>query len=178
MSAWSRTALGFRVAGDIALIRKWAISAVARAMRPGCKVDTVLVLVGRQGVGKSSFFSAIGGEFFRDTHMDMKNKDRFLQLHSAWIYEWSELSAIRVADIEDVKSFISSCDDNFRAPYDAATAKHPRRGVIVGSTNKDQFLRDPTGTLRFWPITIRGRIDVALIRRNRDAFWADALGAP
>jgi putative DNA primase/helicase len=160
---------------DRRIIRKWAISAVARALVPACKVDTVLVLVGDQGVGKSSFFSAMGGEWFSDTPMDMASKDRFQQLHGTWIYEWSELSSIRMADLEDIKAFITSQDDRFRASYAAETLSHKRRGIIVGSTNTPQFLRDPTGDRRFWPVTIREPIDLELIKSERDNFWAEAL---
>jgi putative DNA primase/helicase len=160
---------------DLRIIKKWAISAVARAMRPGCKVDTVLILVGEQALGKSSFFSALAGEWFSDTPMDMQNKDRFQQLHGPWIYEWSELSSIRAADMEDIKAFITSQDDRFRASYAAETLNHKRHGVIVGSTNKHEFLRDPTGNRRFWPITLTERVDLDLIRSERDNFWAEAL---
>jgi putative DNA primase/helicase len=162
----------------VRMLRCWFISAVARAMRPGCKVDTALVLKGEQGFLKSTFFAVLGGEFFSDTKMDISNKDALLQLAATWIYEWSELENVTSAkDAGEVKAFTTSSFDTFRPPFARSIVRHPRNAVIVGSTNKDQFLNDPTGSRRFWVVVVDQRIAVEALRAWRDQLWAEALAA-
>lgn len=170
----ARDILGLTRDVDIHLVRLWAISCIARALQPGCQVDTVLILQGAQGTGKSGFFRALAGEFFADTPMDISNKDAILQLHRSWIYEWSELDAIRGKELTRIKNFISSVADVLRAPYDRAVARHARSTVIVGTTNEGTFLADHTGARRFWVVKVRRDVDVERVRSIRDAFWAEA----
>lgn len=161
----------------VRMIKAWFVSAVARAMRPGCKVDTALVLNGPQGYLKSTFFTVLGGPFFSDTTMtDISNKDSLMQLHAAWIYEWGEIENITTRrHSAEVKGFVTSPSDNFRAPYASAITINPRTTVIVGSTNENQFLSDPTGSRRFHVLKITSRINVALLRQWRDQLWAEAV---
>jgi hypothetical protein len=158
------------------LIRCWFVSAVARALRPGCKVDTAFVLVGRQGFLKSTFFSVLGGEWFSDTAMDISNKDSLLQLAFAWIYEWPELENITSKkQASEVKAFTTSKADTFRPPFGRGVIQHPRSTVIVGTTNEDEFLVDPTGSRRFWIVRVTKRINTTLLAEWRDQLWAEAL---
>lgn len=158
------------------IVAKWFVSAVARAINPGCKVDSILVLVGEQGARKSTFFATLGGEWFSDTHMDIADKDGLLQLHAAWIYEWAEIESITTQrQASMVKAFASSRIDSFRAPFGRTTESHPRSNVIVGSTNADQFLADPTGSRRFHVVRVGRRIDIAKLAEWRDQLWAEAV---
>jgi hypothetical protein len=176
-----------RVASDVlgavegnaaTLVRKWFLSAVARAIKPGCKVDTTLVLVGPQRSHKSSFFRILGGEWFADTYMDITSTDGLLQLHAAWLYEWAELESITTKrQAADVKQFLTSQTDVFRAPYGRAVAPHPRATVIVGTTNEAQFLADPTGSRRFWVVPVTRRADLQALEDWRDQLWAEAVAA-
>lgn len=160
-----------------AMVRAWFISAVARAYRPGCKVDTCLVLVGPQGARKSSFFRALGGKWFADTAIDLESKDAMLQINSAWIYELGELDHVTSrAHAGRIKSFMTSQQDKYRLPFGRTVSAVPRSNVIVGSTNEAQFLMDPTGSRRFWCVTV-GRIDVAAVEDARDQLWAEAVAA-
>jgi hypothetical protein len=156
------------------LLRRWMISAVARAMKPGCKVDTALVLVGPQGAGKSSFFAALGGEWFTDSPVRVDDKDGKMVMRRTWIVEWAELDSMRRArDQEAIKAFLSSRVDHFRKPYGRDVQEVPRACVIVGTTNHREFLHDPTGNRRFWPIEV-SRIEVPWVRLNREQLFAEA----
>ena len=99
------------------LSRRFMISCVARIMQPGAKVDTVLILAGPQGYGKSTFFRALAGaEWFRDSAIDLRNKDAYMALRGAWLYEMAELAAMRPRDAETVKAFLSAQVDHYRPP--------------------------------------------------------------
>lgn len=155
--------------------RRWFISAIARVLRPGCKVDTVLVLAGPQGAGKSTLFAALAGSWFKDTALDLRSKDAYVNIQGAWIYEFAELATTRARDVETVKAFLSAPADHYRPPYGRNQVSQARQCVFVGTTNEATFLNDPTGARRFWPVTVSGRIKTQEIRAERDQLWAEAL---
>lgn len=158
--------------------RRFMISAVARVMQPGAKCDTVLILAGPQGYGKSTFFRTLAGEdWFRDDTLDLRNKDAVMQLRGAWLYELAELASTRVRDAETVKAFISRPSDHFRPPYGRNVIEQPRQCVFVGTTNEPSFLNDPTGARRFWPAEVLGHIRTVELARDRDQLWAEAVAA-
>ena len=159
-----------------AILHRWFLSAVARPMKPGCKVDTILVLVGEQGALKSTALRTLAGpEWFSDTPIDVHNKDSFASLQRTWITEWGELESLRRArDAEAVKGFLSSSVDRYRPPYGRFDATVERTSVIVGSTNRREFLTDETGNRRWWPIVV-GRIDIDRLAEWRDQLWAEAM---
>lgn len=160
------------------MLRKWFISAVARASAPGCKVDTALVLVGKQSAGKSRFCKVLAGEWFGDSHMNLNDKDSFMQMAAAWVSEWAEIeSVMRARMAADVKKFMTSQYDTFRPPFARAVARIPRASVIVGTTNQERFLDDETGSRRFWIVRVPGAIDLPLLAQWRDALWAEAAAA-
>ena len=162
-----------------AVTRKTFVAAVARIYEPGIKFDSILVLNGPQGIGKSTFFARLGREWYSDSLAisDMKDKTAAEKLQGYWILELGELAGIRKMDVETVKSFVTRTDDKYRHAYGVNVESHPRSCVIVGSTNSDGgFLRDITGNRRFWPVRVLGDgkykpwdlIDV-------DQIWAEAI---
>jgi putative DNA primase/helicase len=152
----------------------WMVSAVARVMASPTKVDTVLILRGTQGCGKSTFAKVLGGAWHKDTPLSIGDKDSYLSLRGAWIYELCELAATRKKDVEAVKAFLTSEIDSVRLPYERMQTDLPRQCVFVGTTNESTFLNDPTGARRFWPVTV-GRLDFTGFIRDRDQLWAEAL---
>lgn len=173
-----RLLTGYFGAADTALHRemgaRWMVSAIARVMAPPVKVDTVLVLRGSQGCGKSTFAKVLGGAWHRDTPISIGDKDAYLALRGAWIYELGELASTRKKEVEAVKAFISSEVDTVRLPYERMQTELPRQCVFVGTTNEATFLNDPTGARRFWPVQV-GTLDRAALIADRDQLWAEAL---
>jgi len=153
---------------------------VARAFGKGekpVKVDTVLILAGKQGAKKSTAFRALASSpWFSDTALDLRSKDAYQAIRGVWIYELAELAATRPRDAETVKAFLSAPTDKFRPPYGRTVISSHRQCVFVGTTNEASFLRDATGARRFWPVSV-GEIDVDAIRRDRDLLWAEAMEA-
>jgi predicted P-loop ATPase len=164
-----------------AVTRKTFVGAVARIMRPGCKFDTMLVLNGFQGQKKSSLLRRLCGEWFSDDISFAQTKDKTAaeKLQGYWIIEFSEMTGLKKADIEGLKSFISRQNDIYRAAYGKRPTPHLRQCIFIGTTNADNgFLRDPTGNRRYWPVkTVRkyegdpADIDEDYVRQ----FWAEAL---
>lgn len=164
-----------------AVSRKSMVAAVARIYHPGTKFDSVPILNGPQGIGKSTFFAKLAGEWFSDslTLTDMRDKAGPEKLQGYWILELGELAGMRKADVETVKSFISRVDDKYRASYGVSVESHPRQCVIVGSTNAESgFLRDITGNRRFWPIPVSGSSRKKAWQITKDEvaqIWAETL---
>jgi len=153
----------------------WMISAVARAYSPGAKADHVLTLVGEQGCGKSTALRVLAGDqWFADSLPDVGGKDAADYVRGPWIVELAELAALRRAEAETVKAFVTRTHDRFRAAYGRHTQSHARRCVFAASTNAAEFLRDTTGNRRWWTVTV-GRIDTDAIGRDRDQLWAEAV---
>lgn len=160
------------------MLRNWFVAAVARALAPGCKVDTVLILKGKQSARKSTFFQTLAGaEWFANNAIDIHSKDAVLVMAGVWILEWAELdSMLRAKDAESVKQFVTCAADRIRAPYEAAPRVFPRGSVIVGTTNSDDFLRDATGSRRYWPIDVgNNAINIDLAADWREQLWAEAV---
>jgi hypothetical protein len=153
---------------------KFLISAVARILEPGCKVDHILVLEGEQGIGKSTAARILAGEWFTDQLGEMGSKDAAMQVRGVWIVELSELGTLGRAEAAREKAFITQQTERFRLPYGHRIVHVPRQCVFIGTTNLDTWLKDETGGRRFWPVRC-GRIDVDALKQDRDQFWAEAL---
>lgn len=176
-SGWLIDSLG---AEDTPLHREYGerflVGCVARIMKPGCKLDTLLVLKGPQGTGKSTAFSDLAGEdaWFCDSSIHFGNKDAFQNLHGVWIYELSELNSVRRSESSAIKAFLSSRIDRYRPPYARNPLEVPRQNVFAGTTNEEEFLKDTTGSRRFWPVTVCKYSDGSLTKK-RDQLWAEAV---
>jgi putative DNA primase/helicase len=151
---------------------------VQRVLRPGCKFDYMLVLESpEQGKGKSSLFRLLAGDWFADTGLVLGDKDSYQQLQGRWLYEMGELDSLSRADVRQVKMYIASQSDYFRASFDRRAREFPRQVVFGGTTNDDHYLVDPTGNRRFWPVRVnRGTgVDLAWVAEVRDQLFAEAV---
>lgn len=162
-----------------AALRKMLVAAVARVFDPGVKFDTALILVGPQETYKSTFVKKLGREWFSDTFTTVQGKESFEQLQGAWLIEMAELSGLKKAEVETIKHFISKREDQFRPAYGRVVETYRRQCVFFGTTNKDDFLRDPTGNRRFLPIDVRPEfvtksVPDDLTSEEIDQIWAEA----
>lgn len=157
-------------------IRVFFISAVARALEPGCKVDTVLVLQGPQGAKKSSFFNTLADPWFADTPFDFTTNKGLLTFGRAWLYEWGEIERVLLTrENADVKSFVTSRVDTFVPPYGRAPIEHRRSTILVGSSNVKTLLADPTGARRYHIIQTSDNLNLSLLAQWKDQLWAEAI---
>lgn len=152
----------------------WMISAVARVMHPGCKADHVLILEGRQGIGKSQALSILGGPWFRDELPEIGSKDAALQMKGVWLLELAELDAFSRSEVSRIKAFLTRSKDSYRPPYERNVVDVPRQCVIAGTVNTSEYLRDETGNRRFWPMQCHA-VDREALKRDRDQLWAEAV---
>lgn len=165
------------------VIRKTLVAAVARIYQPGTKFDSVLILNGPQGIGKSTLFAKLAGAWFSDslTLADMRDKSGSEKLQGYWILELGELAGMKKTDVETVKSFLSRVDDKYRSSYGINVESHLRQCVIVGSTNTENgFLRDITGNRRFWPVRVNGQSvkkPWQITADEVEQIWAEAVSA-
>jgi putative DNA primase/helicase len=173
---WLRDYFG---AGDTPFVRavssRWLVSAIARVFQPGVKVDHTLLLEGSQGVGKSSGLNALFGDaWFLESISVLGSKDSKLEIRGKWCAEISELSAMKRAEIETVKNFLSLKTDTLRDPYGRLAADVPRQNVFSATTNSSCYLQDETGNRRFWPVRCTGRARVKELAAARDSLFAEA----
>jgi hypothetical protein len=179
-------ALGLDMTGKLkayheAVSERFAWGIVSRGMQPGVKFDSMLILEGRQGLGKSRFCKALafGERYFTDglpSLNGMTIKDAREALIGKSIVEMAELMQFKGAKVETLKTFLSTSTDSVRLPYMARSGIYPRACVFIGTTNEDEYLVDQTGNRRFWPVTC-GVVDVGYVDEVRDQVYAEALVA-
>ena len=160
------------------VIYKSLLAAVMRVRKPGVKFDYMPILIGKQGIGKSTFLKILGGDWFSDSYIDFASKEGYQMLQGHWIIEIGELTGFYKKEVEQIKSFLSKQKDEYRAPYSEHVEEHFRQCVIFGTTNNKTFLRDQTGNRRFWPVELgvnQPTKDVFEdLEKEIDQIWAEA----
>ncbi len=157
--------------------RLFLTAMVARIYQPGCQMRAMPIVEGFQFRGKSTALRILGGQWFGDTVLDLNNKDAYQLIQGRWVYEIAELDSFNRAETTRIKAFISSRDDRFRAPYDRAPRDWPRQCVFVGTTNQDEYFKDPTGNTRYWPWRAEevDQINLDGLDNVRDQLFAEAV---
>lgn len=170
---------------SIECMKLFMLGAINRAYYPGCKFDYMPVLVGEQGVGKSTFFKILAGndDWYNDNFNTVDGDKATEKLRGMWIVELAELLAVKKAQaVESIKAFITSTVDTYRPPYGRRTEQRPRVCVFAGTTNSTHFLTDRTGNRRYLPLMVRKDHVKKSMFENKDQVqedfrqaWAEAL---
>lgn len=165
-----------------AISRKTLAAAVGRVLEPGIKFDTVLTLIGKQGQGKTSLVRKLAHGWHSESLVTVQGKDAMEHIQGFWLIELGELAAIRKADFELVKQFISKQEDSFRAAYGRRTERYPRQCIFIATTNRADFIRDQTGGRRWWPMQVdKERQKMSHFEELTDdvvgQVWAEAVDA-
>lgn len=154
-------------------------AAVARAYEPGCKYDTMPILIGRQGAGKSTLIRTMGKKWYADGLSTFEGKEAAENIQGKWIIEAGEMAGYTRAEENASKQFLSRQVDVFRQAYGRRTQEYPRRCVFFGSSNQYEFLKDITGNRRFWPVDIEAQKPTKNVYVNLpgevDQIWAEAV---
>jgi len=147
-----------------------------RIIDPGCKFDTMVILVGDQGIEKSKAFETIASKpWYVETALNVENKDFFMQFQGKLIVEFSEGETMSRSDAKHLKAVVSTPVDTYRASYGRITEDHPRRCVFTMTTNQIEVLKDETGARRYYPINVDQQVNIQYIKDNRDQLFAEAL---
>ena len=177
LDTWLHTYLGVpdteysRIVG-----KRFLIGAIARGLKPGCKMDTMLILEGGQGVMKSTAIEVLfSRQFFTDEIHNIGSKDASMQMQGMWGIEVAEMQAMNRAETNQIKEWITRTIDRFRPPYGTAIIDSPRSSVLIGTLNPEGgYLKDPTGARRFLPVRCM-MVDIQGLRQDREQIWAEAL---
>jgi Virulence-associated protein E/Bifunctional DNA primase/polymerase, N-terminal len=149
---------------------------VSRVYRPGCQVDHMIVLEGKQGIGKSSALRIIGGDWYCEQHESAQDAKAFAEvLQGKLLVEISEMDSFNRAEVARVKQILTNTTDRYRTPFARHAEDRPRQCVFAGTINRSDWNRDETGARRFWPIACGDVIDCDAIAHNREQYFAEAV---
>ena len=160
-----------------AMLSTTLIGLVNRTFRNGCKFDTCLVFTGKEGLLKSSFFKELAtDDWFCDTPMPKSNQDLYMTIGTCLIYEIAEIDGIKGKSQTDFKVLLSSTKDSYKRPYARGIGKYPRPSIFVATSNRGDFLSDPSSdNRRFWIIPIQERLDTEKLKRDRERIIKAAI---
>jgi hypothetical protein len=177
LETWLCRAMGAEASAfNLAVSKKWLISCVARAMRPGCKADHVLVLQGeRGGEGKSSVFEllALEDRYYLGLSSDLGSKESKELLRGKWIVSLDELASLSRSELAATLSFLSLRQDDYRESYGRVTRQHDRRCAFGATVNGKQFIGAERNERRWWPVSVQP-YDRNWLVENREQLWAEA----
>jgi predicted P-loop ATPase len=145
-------------------------------------MDYVLCLKGKQGLKKSEFWRTITGEEYFAETQQKDLKDLRMTMNCCWIYEYPEIEQLTSKkDVGAIKALITQRKDQFRPPFGSSVGIYPRKSILVGSLNEDEFLKDRTGSRRFWVIDLPydpdlgEQLDIPKLKRDRDRILKAAI---
>ena len=164
------------------LSEKWFVSAIKRIFEPGCFIEGMIVLVGKTGVGKSTFIQRLSKGYCVEASFNIEDEKKSAEtLNRCWICNFDEFKSLAKKDPETVKEYLTNTTVTTRLAFRHDAEDFPRHNVFISSTNDGYILKDYTGNQerRFWPlkckITSKKNIFDNFTDDIVDAIWADAL---
>jgi putative DNA primase/helicase len=154
--------------------RCWLISMIARALKPGCQVDTIPVLEGAQGIRKSTSLEILGGEFYTSLPRGFGDVEFLQVMEGCWLGEIPDMASFRGRDLEHIKAFITIREDRYRRKYARRAVTRQRQCVFAATDNSGDWNGDVTGARRFWPFVCK-TVNIDYLKENRDQLFAEAL---
>ena len=139
-----------------AALVKMLLAAVTRVYNPGAKFDSMLVLSGPQGLGKSELIKRLAHniEWFSDNKIDIDDSKKVMENYAGrWLIEVAELDAFNRKENSAIKRFITTVQYISRMAFMKSTTTYLVQFILFGTTNEEKFLTDKTGNRRFWPIS-------------------------
>ena len=145
-----------------------------RVMVPGIKADMVPIMIGDQGVLKSSSVAAMvpSPEFFTEISFHEKDEDLARKMRGKLVAEIGELRGLHTRELESIKAFITRTHEHWVPKYREFTETYARRLLFIGTTNQEQFLADETGNRRWCPVQT-GTADIDAVKRDHLQLWAE-----
>lgn len=155
---------------------KWLIGAVARALKPGCQMDTTLLIAdnGEGGQGKSTFARILGGPWYGKLDGSI-DKDALLKVTGKWVIEFAEMASSKRTDREHMRAFLTDMTDRFRPPYGRVVQEFPRRAVFIATSNDDTPIQDAFGRRRYWPVRVENELRREELEADREQLFAEAV---
>jgi predicted P-loop ATPase len=172
---WMADFLGVaRTDYTMAVSRNWLIAMVARAFEPGCQMDSMLVLEGESGLGKSTFIKELAKPWYAEIDEPLHSKDFLQQIQGVWVLEFPDMNGFSATKHDQAIGKITMRTDVYRASYGRNITKSKRVTLFVGSSEHDQYLTDEGGARKFWPIHCTA-IDLEAFKSQRENLFAEAV---
>jgi predicted P-loop ATPase len=152
----------------------WPVSMVARAYVPGCKVDTMPVLEGRQGLSKSSFLEILGAPWYGSIPVAFGDKDFLQAIQGHWLVEIPDMTGFSKREHSQILATITIRNDIYRPAYGRYTVEHARTAIFAATSETDDYLQDTRGRRRYWPLRCTS-IDLDALHAQREQIFAEAV---
>jgi hypothetical protein len=157
------------------LSKKWLVSACARMDKPGTKVDWMLITIGPGGVGKTTMPSVFFGGNYKVIYGERDEKDMQMVFASSACVGFDELDSFGKKESSHLKAMITQQVDTYRPPYGASVEDYPRRAILYGSGNRENFLQtDAAGYRRYGIVRVPRMLDFKALEKEVDQLWAEA----
>lgn len=145
-----------------------------RTLVPGCQADMVVILVGVQGASKTTSVEVLAPDpaNFGEVDLSKKDADVVRAIHGKQVMELAELQGLSGRALEATKAWVRRREEKWTPKFSNKEATYLRRAVVIGTTNENEFLDDPTGERRWLPVTV-GMVNSAGLRAIRDQLWAE-----
>jgi predicted P-loop ATPase len=154
----------------------WIVSMVARAFKPGCQVDTMPVLEGTQGEGKSTALEILGDRWYASVGTAFGSYEFIQTIQGKWLIEIPDMAGFSRREHSHVIATITTRTDRYRMKYGRFDQDHPRKCIFAATSETDSYLPEMRGYRRYWPLRCKG-IDLDVLRMQREQIFAEAVCA-